>query len=170
MQRWLAVPVLALLALSASAQVDHFGPIGGDNLISVSGAISRYSIDSFDVTSISGQFGFGHFLTDIHEVGATLATIYSSPEKGDDSVNESLSGYYNYNFRNNPRTWFYAGGHLGLNYFDAGGSDDTNLALGIHGGVRQWLSPRTAFFVEPRITFASDIDITEIVFGYTVAL
>jgi hypothetical protein len=170
MKQWL-VPIPAALLLSVTAQAqDRYGPTGGENLLSISGSITNFDVDGFSVLSISGQFGFGRFLTEEHEAGATLSTSYLNPEQGDNAVTEGLSAYYNYNWRNEPRTWFYAGPHLGISFLDAGGEDDTNLAFGGHGGLRHWLSPRTAFFAEPRITFSTDITITEIIFGYTIAL
>jgi hypothetical protein len=172
MKRWLfALPCALVLAASVSAQGGtRYGPTGGDNLLSVAGSISTLNFDGFSLVTLTGQFGFGRFLTDVHEVGATLSTSYSNPEKGNSSTSEGLFGYYNYNWRENPRTWFYGGPHLGISIFDAGGDDDTSLSLGGHAGMRHWLTPRTAFYAEPRLTFGSDIVITEIIFGYTIAL
>jgi hypothetical protein len=170
MKKWL-VRLSGLLLLAGAAQAqERYGPTGGENLLSVAGSISNFDVDGFSVLSITGQFGFGRFLTKEHEVGASVSISYLNPEDFDSSVSEGLSGYYNYNWRDQPRTWFYAGPHIGLSLTDANGDDDTSIAVGGHGGLRHWLTSRTAFFVEPRLTFASDLTISEIIFGYTIAL
>jgi hypothetical protein len=173
---------VSLLAATGAAQ-GTFGPTGGQQLFSLGGSISRVSIDTgggdFDVTSFNAQVGFGYFLTDVHEVGVQLGESYQeidAPGSAADSdqISTNLSGYYNYNFRTTPRTWFYAGPHLGLYIADQGNQTDTNIAIGIHGGVRHWLNESAAVFAEPRITrseFEGDEVMTnEIVFGYSVVL
>jgi hypothetical protein len=166
-----AIPVLAAVS---SAQMGVFGPTGGENLINFGGSLGTTDVDGDETTTINLQAGFGHFLTDVHEVGAQLNESYSSPDGAPDTISTGLSGYYNYNFRQNPRTWFYAGPHLGLLMIDANDDDDTNLAIGIHGGIRHWLSESTAVFVEPRFTVSEfnndDVETAEVIFGYTVAL
>ncbi|MEO6711592.1 MAG: hypothetical protein ABI054_02205 [Planctomycetota bacterium] len=148
--------------------------MGGENLFSIGGSFGTTEIDNDDTTSINLQAAFGHFLTDVHEVGGQLNENYTSPDKGDDTIFTSVTGFYNYNFRQNPRTWFYVGPHAGFLLADAGGEDDTALAIGVHGGVRHWLSENSAVFAEPRLTFSEfdgdDVRTAEVIFGYTVVL
>jgi hypothetical protein len=172
---------ISLLAATGAAQ-GTYGPTGGQQLFSFGGSISQQTYElsggDVDVTSFNAQAGFGYFLTDVHEVGATLGESYQKieiPGTSDiDSITTSLSGYYNYNWRSSPRTWLYGGAHAGIFVADQANETDTNLAFGIHGGVRHWLSESTAIFAEPRITrseFEGDTVMTnEIVFGYTVVL
>ncbi len=170
---------ISILAATGMAQ-GSFGPTGGENLFSIGGSLSSQTIDlggttgDSTTTTLNLQGSVGHFLTDVHEVGVQLFESYSSPDTGNDTIVTSLGGYYNYNFRQTPRTWFYAGAHLGLLQIDSGGSDDTNIAIGIHGGVRHWLSESAALYAEPRITRSEfnggDVMTTEIVFGYSVVL
>ena len=172
MKKWLTcVAGLLLLTVSAAAQApEHYGPKKGQHLAFAAGTISTFTVDSFSTTLISGQVGIGRFLTDIHEVGAVLATTFAHPEDGDNAYSHSLSAYYNYNWRYDSRLWFYAGPHLGVNRFEAQDDGDWSLTIGAHGGARYWLSPRTAVFAEPRLTSGSDISIREVVFGVTVVL
>ncbi len=170
---------ITFLAATGMAQ-GSFGPTGGENLFSIGGSISSQTIDvggtvgDSTTSTINLQGSVGHFLTDVHEVGVQLFESYSSPDTGSDSITTSLGGYYNYNFRSNPRTWFYAGPHLGFLMIDSGGTDDTNIAYGIHGGVRHWLSQGAALYAEPRLTWSEfdgfDVMTAEIVFGYSVVL
>ncbi|MBK8178148.1 MAG: outer membrane beta-barrel protein [Planctomycetes bacterium] len=173
---------VTLLAATGSAQ-GTYGPTGGQQLFSLGGSISQMSIDTgggdFEMTSFNAQAGFGYFLTDVHEVGAFLGESYSKIDAPggndpDDSISTDIGGYYNYNFRTTPRTWFYGGAHLGLYIADQAGQTDTNIAYGIHGGVRHWLNESAAVFAEPRIT-RSELDgdtvtTNEIIFGYSVVL
>src|SRR5687767_676048 len=166
---------MSLLAATGMAQ-GMYGPTEGQNLLAFGGSISTTEIDSFDFTTITLQASFSHFLTDIHEVGGQLNQNYLSPDQGDDTVFTSLTGFYNYNFPHNAgsRTRFYAGPHLGILKADAGGEDDTNLAIGIHGGVRHWLTERSAVFAEPRFTLSEfdneDVETAEVIFGYTMVI
>ena len=124
---------ISMLAASGMAQSDLFGPTGGQNLFSIGGSLSSQTIDlggasgEFTTTTLNLQAGVGHFLTNVHEVGVQVYESYSMPESGNDTITSSLGGYYNYNFRSTPRTWFYAGPHAGFLLIDQGGTDDTNL-------------------------------------------
>lgn len=173
---------VTILAAAGSAQ-GVYGPTGGQQLFSIGGSISQQTIDTnggdFETTSFNAQAGFGYFLTDVHEVGGTFGESYTKIDvpggnDPDDSISTNLLGYYNYNWRTTPRTWLYGGAHLGLFIADQGGNNDTNFAIGIHGGVRHWLSESAAIFAEPRLTrseFEGDSVLTnEIIFGYTVVL
>ncbi len=170
---------ISLLAATGMAQ-GMYGPTGGQNLFSIGGSIGSTTVDvggttgDVTTTSVNLQAAVGHFLTDVHEVGVQLNENYSSPDTGTDSITTGLGGYYNYNWRQNPRTWLYAGPHLGVLMVDQGGTDDTNLAFGVHVGVRHWLSESAAIYAEPRFTISEfnggDVKTAEVIFGYQVVL
>ena len=175
----LASPALATsTSLFAPAQTDRFGPIGGEQLLSLAGAIAMNTSDfdgqSTTDLSLSAQAGVGYFLTDVHELGVTVLADYTIPDEGDDSVTLGLAPYYNYNIRSDPRTWFYFGAHAGYQMFQSGDFDENGFAIGAQVGMRKWLGPRTAFYVEPRFTYAtfSDLDFytTQVLFGYSFAI
>jgi len=169
---------LAALPAAAPRQESAFGPTGGEQLFGIYGDLASVSADypggSASASVFGGALSFGYFLTDANEIGALLLATIISPDSGDDIKAWSLTPYYNYNFRQDPRTWYYVGAHTGFAYLDAGGDSDGALALGAHCGMRHWISPRTAFFVEPRATVAfallGDVTTTEVLFGYTIAL
>ncbi len=158
---------------------DRYGPAGGESLLSLGVTLQSRETepdvgeDTTDST-LFGQVGFGYFLADEHEIGAQFLGVLNSPDEGDDVVFLAISPYYNYNFRANPRTWWYVGPHVGLAFIDFGGESESELAYGVHVGMRQWISPDAAFFVEPRYTITEfgDTDITtfDILLGLDVAL
>ena len=168
-----------MLAATSFAQ-GTYGPTGGQNLFSIGGALSRQKIDfqggSITSTDLNAQLGFGRFLTDVHEVGLQVNESYSHSDSAGakDTISTGIAPYYNYNFRNSPRTWFYVGAHAGAELSEQGGKSDTNFAYGVHGGVRHWLSQSAAIFAEPRYTRSQfdsfDVETTEIIFGYSVVL
>ena len=172
---------ISVLAAAGMAQ-GSFGPTGGDNLFSIGGSIGKTSIDTsggdFDQTNFNLQASVGRFLTDVHEVGVSLGENYSKidpPSGGStDSISTTIAGYYNYNFRTSPRTWFYAGAHLGFYIADQNNDTDTSIAIGIHGGVRHWLTQNAAIFAEPRLTRSElsgdTVTTNEIIFGYSLVL
>ncbi len=168
---------LTLLATTGFAQ-GTYGPTGGQQLFSIGGALSRQTIDfaggSVATNSFNAQAGVGYFITDVHEVGVQVNESFSDSNPGPKTVSTGLAPYYNYNFRNSPRTWFYVGVHAGAQVTDSGGKSETDFAYGVHAGVRHWLSQSAAIFAEPRVTrskFNSDtLDTEEIIFGYSVVL
>ncbi len=174
----------AIFVLAATGMAQgSFGPTGGENLFSIGGSLGRTTIDSsggdFQMTNFILQGSVGRFLTDVHEVGVSLGENYTKLDApgggGDtDSISTTIAGYYNYNFRTSPRTWFYAGAHLGLYVADQNNETDANVAIGIHGGVRHWLNENAALFAEPRLTRSElsgdTVTTNEIIFGYSVVL
>ena len=172
--------VLALVLLTAScASVNpqgsaHYGPVSGESLITFGGSLSRIDIDGgSDTTTVVNQAGFGYFIADQHEVGGQIL-LFSTDGDGFESNTYQLAPYYNFNIRQSSRTWFYFGPHLGFVYteFKSGAvsDDDFNLSIGIHGGLRQWLTPRTSYFFEPRYTTSSDFDDFTLLFGLNFSL
>ncbi len=175
----IAAPYVDAFALAAASestttalpQMEVFGPTGGKQLIGFAGSLSKLSGDA-DVTSLDGQITVGYFLTDVHEVGGELDASISSGDT--DSTQVTVAPYYNYNIRSTPRQWFYVGGAVGLAIVKSGGDTFTGYAIGPHCGMRYWITPRSAFFVEPSITFlkVSDFSFTDvaILFGLTITL
>lgn len=149
-----------------------YGPLKGESELTFGGSLgstkSKFDGGSSTTdTSLNGQVGYGRFLTNEREVGGQLIFNVLSPDQGDDLRQIAILPYYRYNFRQSERTWFYAGGHLGLQKFEAGGESDTAISYGIHGGMKSWLTPQVSFFVEPRLTFSNydlggiDLDVTD---------
>lgn len=173
--------LLALLLLFAASCASaptqgsaHYGPAMGESLLTFGGNLSRLDIDdSPNTTTTTNQAGFGHFLTDEHEVGAQ-ALLFRVDGGGFEADSFSIAPYYNYNYRQSSRTWFYGGPHLGVVYTKFKGQgvkdDDTSLSFGIHGGIRQWLTPTTSYFIEPRLTTSSDFDEFALLFGLSFTL
>jgi len=137
---------------------DVFGPRKGSSILTVSGDIS---IDKNE-TRVSLQGGLGYFLTPEIEVGGQVFV-----SSGDSSDLFSLNPYGNYNVQVDPRFWVYGGPHLGLGVFNQGGSSDTSAQIGLHGGGRYWIRPRTSLFGELRYTHADTLDLTQILIGFS---
>lgn len=153
------------------------GPMGGKQILSFGGSLSRTSVDSNDTMNFVLQAAFGYFLTDEHEVGGQLTT-YISDSDDFEFTSRSLGAFYNYNIPYQPNLWFYGGAHAGISIYEVdvsggGDYDETGFAFGPHGGARLWISASAAIFVEPRITFAFLDDtetIIEVLFGYSMTL
>jgi len=151
----------------------QYGPLVGESLLTFGGSLSRSDPDGgSDTDSLTGQVGGGYFLDEHQEVGGQLLFALLDGDGFEANIYQ-VAPFYNYNFRQSSRTWYYAGPHIGLIFtdFEAGGvsDDDTSLSYGVHGGVRQWMTPRTSWFIEPRITQSSEIDDFSILFGLNVA-
>lgn len=154
--------------------VGRYGPSQGESILTFGGALSRIDPDQGgDVDSFVAQAGGGYFLDENQEVGGQVL-LTMSDGSGFESDTYVLAPYYNYNFRQSSRTWYYVGPHAGLLYTDvssgAFSDDDTSFSYGVHGGVRQWLTPSTSWFIEPRLTQSSDVDDFTILFGLNVTV
>jgi len=147
-------------------QHTRYGTVEGDSLVTFGGSLSDTNRDGGgSTTTITAQVGYGRFLTDTREVGGQFLLSDS-----DDFTVISIAPYYNWNWKQSERTWFYAGPHLGIVKIDGPGFDDTDLSFGVHGGLRQWITPNTSYFIEPRFTTSSDFDEFAILFGLNVSL
>ena len=148
---------------------ERLGPTGGEQLFALAGSLS--SVEDTDLLIL--QATFGYFLDDALEVGGQITTFWFDADC-DDSTLHLINPYVNYNLRQTPRLWYYAGLHAGLAFIDVAGTDETGFAIGPHAGARYWVSPRSAFFAEPRLTtaFYSGDSSTEvaIIFGFTVMI
>ena len=155
-------------AVRVQDDVDY-GSQKGDSLLSAAFSLSSSSPDGGeDITTVVTQLGAGFFLTQEHEVGGQI--LYASSDSGAfDSEIISIAPYYNYNWRQSSRTWFYAGPHLGVQIIDTGFDDSTELSFGVHGGLRQWLTPSTSVFVEPRFTTSDELDDFTLLVGLSIA-
>jgi len=170
--------VLALLLSSCSAVTprneSHFGPVEGESLLAVGGSYSRINPDvGQTATLVTAQTALGYFLTAEHEVGGTI--LVGRADSGNtEAETTAVLPYYNFNYRQSSRTWYYVGPHLGVvnTVAKSGGlkSDDTNVSIGVHGGIRQWLTPNSALYLEPRLTFNSDASDFTILFGVNFTL
>ncbi len=162
----------AAVAPTPQGDVGRYGPGEGESLLTFGGALSMIEPDEGeDVDSLTGQVGVGHFLDEHNEVGGQILVARADSD-GFDTSFIALAPYYNYNWRQSSRTWYYAGPHIGLLFseVDAGtvDEDDTSFSYGAHAGVRQWLTPSTSWFVEPRLTQSSEVDDFTILFGLNV--
>jgi hypothetical protein len=161
-------------AVSAEPQgVGRYGPGEGESLLTFGGALTFTDPDvGDDVDTLTAQVGYGYFLDEHHEVGGQILNSLSDSDDFESTI-FVVAPYYNYNWRQSSRTWYYAGPHIGILYnsIDTPGfdEDDTSFAYGAHGGVRQWITPSTSWFVEPRITKSSDVDDITILFGLNVS-
>jgi hypothetical protein len=171
---------LAIALLTASCAVArpqgsaHYGPVSGESIITFGGSLSKLDPDSGgDITTSTNQAGFGYFLTDEHEVGGQLL-LFRLEGSGFEAESSQFAPYYNFNYRQSSRTWFYFGPHLGVVRTETRGTnfkdDDTSASFGVHGGIRQWLTPRTSYFFEPRYTTSSDFDEFAFLFGLNFSL
>ncbi|MCC7014385.1 MAG: outer membrane beta-barrel protein [Planctomycetes bacterium] len=151
--------------------------IGGKQLLAFGGSISSVEVDGEDTMNLILQAAFGYFLDDTHEVGGQVLH-YVSDSDSFEFTSRQIAPYYNYNYRQSPRLWYYGGAHAGIAIFEidvkgGGDYDETGFAFGPHVGARYWLSPTTAVFAEPRITwsFLEDTETTlEVLFGFTTTL
>ncbi len=144
---------LALLSTVASAQVAEttYGPKQEEYLISFNLSYSYADLDGTAIETAIGVVGLGYFLTRAHELGVDVAGSHGAVEAGGDAHTFFIGPYYNYNWYATPRTSFYAGGRLGLELADATGiSSQTGYSYGLQVGMRQWLTERVSFNVEPR--------------------
>jgi len=170
--------VLAVLLSSCSAVAprneSHFGPVDGESLLAVGGSYSRINPDVGQTSNlVTVQTAFGYFLTKEHEVGGQI--LVGRADSGNtEAESTAVLPYYNYNYRQSSRTWYYVGPHLGvINTVAKSGafkSDDTNVSIGVHGGIRQWLTPNSALYLEPRLTFNSDVSDFTLLFGVNFTL
>lgn len=167
----------ALLTSCAAANPQgraNYGPVTGESLITFGGSLSSIDPDQgSSARTTTGQAGFGYFISEEHEVGGQVLLI-DSDGSGFEAQNYSIAPYYNYNYRQSSRTWFYGGPHMGLVYSStkAGNfsDDDTSFSFGVHGGLRQWITPRTSYFLEPRFTTSSEFDDFTFLFGLNFTL
>jgi len=164
-------PALAT-ATATEPQADKYGPGTGESLVSLGLQLSSSKAGGSTSKSIAAQIGGGYFLTEEHEVGGHILWNYINPDEGSSAAIFFLAPYYNYNYRANPRLWYYGGPHLGLSHVAAGGSSSNSLAAGLHAGARYWLSPTTSVYVEPRYThyrqFGSNTDDLTLLIGLSV--
>lgn len=155
--RQLVVPsAVLMLALGASAQIveeETYGPQASEFLIGFNFAYAFADVDGVEFEDVSGRVNLGYFLTRNHELGLDLAGVYQATEDGGDQSRYFIGPVYNYNWYANPRTSFYGGGRVGLEYFNATGlSSETDFFWGLQLGLRRWLTPAVSFNVEPRYT------------------
>ena len=162
-----SVPVTANASAPVQdAQHVRYGTIEGESILTFGGSLSNQDFDSGgDTKNLTAQVGYGRFLANDREVGGQ-ALISES----DDFTFINLAPYYNWNWKHSERTWYYAGPHAGLGIIEGPGFDDTVFSVGVHAGLRQWVTPRTSYFIEPRITTSSDLDEFAILFGINVSL
>lgn len=127
---------------------------------------------SANQTDLSFSLGLGYYFTAVQEAGFTARYSKTDDDTGTEFSVVFLEPYYNYNWQSTPRTWFYGGPHLGIAFLEADGIDDSGLSLGLHVGMRHWLTPRASFFVEPRFTNSDNstltVDETAILMGFSV--
>lgn len=143
-----------------------YGPIKGDSLISLGGSWDESRVDAsgtptIDTTIITTTLQYGYFITAAHEVGGqVLFDLFDTNIENQDEDTLELSAYYNYNFRQSSRTWYYVGADLGWRTIDSdalGNSD--SAAYGVHVGMRQWLTPQISLFIQPFYK-RSEIEVT----------
>ena len=152
---FVAAALLLLTAAPARAQQEEevYGPRASEFLTSFNMSYSYADVDGFEFEDFAARVGLGYFLTRHHEIGLDLAGVYQATEGGGSDYLYFIGPLYNYNFYATPRTSFYAGGRVGLEYVDI--SDvptQNNLSYGLQAGMRHWLTPRVSFNVEPRFT------------------
>jgi hypothetical protein len=169
---FLAVLMAVPLHAQAASAAERFGPSGGDSEVQVSGSISKTDTDGGDFKTTTAQFGFGYYLKDPKtggskiilngeaEVGGQLFWLKSD---GFDSI--SVLPYGRLNYRINERTATYGGVHIGIQKNKVGGQSSDGTSYGFHGGLKNWLSPELAGFLEGRWTKSKldDFDTTEII-------
>ena len=174
----LVVAVLGALLASCSAvapavQESRYGPAAGESEASFAVSLSKSETDidgvgTTDSTTLFAQVGGGYFLTDQQEVGGQILVSTVEVEGADDSNTLGLFPYYRWNFRVGPRSVVYVGAQVGVQSLDSAGDDDTSFGGGVHAGFKTWLTPRVAFFIEPRLNRTdyeingTDIEITDL--------
>jgi hypothetical protein len=120
----------------------------GKQFVSVFGNIN--SSDEVTTMVIGGTFG--KFFTDNMEGNGTLMLIGYDTDF-DDATMYILSGKFNYNFFQSGLTYIpYAGCALGLAGYDAGGTSDSSLSIGVQGGIKYFISEDTSFNLEASLT------------------
>jgi opacity protein-like surface antigen len=151
----LAFALLLWTAAPAHAQQEEevYGPRASEFLTSFNMSYNHADVDGFEFEDFAARVGLGYVLTRHHELGLDLASVYQATEGGGSDYLYFLGPVYNYNFYATPRTSFYAGGRLGLEYVDVSDApSQSNFSYGLQVGMRQWLTPRVSFNVEPRFT------------------
>jgi len=187
MTRWLVPLALGLCSCTTTTDPDaRYGAVKGESLVSVAGTITESRLDAeglptINTTSIRTRLGYGYFLTENHEIGANLGyNLEDTNVPSSDTWQLDLTALYNYNIRASSRTWYYVGVDLGTRWFDdeINDSDGSDLLYGLHVGLRNWLTPRLAFFAEPfwlrtevdlNIDSGADLDQFGILFGLQYA-
>ncbi len=161
-------------AAAASPKQERYGPGEGESLVTAAGQISNTDIGGDSTRTFLALVGGGYFLTPEHEVGGQISFATSDPENGSSVTAVFVAPYYNYNWRQSSRTWYYAGPHAGFAKVESGSFDDSSFALGVHAGLRHWLSPTTSVFVEPRYTWyeidSETVNDLTALFGISVTL
>jgi hypothetical protein len=166
---------LLLLIFSCSAtnrpQEAHYGPIEGESIYSLGGTYGFIDFDDSSKDQIveSAQFATGHFLSDTHEWGVQanwLAHDFNFFE----IRTIGLFPYFNFNFQQSERTWFYVGPHAGYVYvtvepFGMASTTSDEISYGAQMGIRHWLTPSVSIFAEPRITQSSSFETRTILMG-----
>jgi hypothetical protein len=153
-----AEPAAAPVVASAPApQTDKYGPGTGESIVSLATQLSSTRVAGSTVSDVILSGGGGYFLTDEHEVGGQLLVAYIKPSGTGSATLESILPYYNYNYRQNSRLWYYGGPHMGLQHVAGGGESSNSFAIGMHAGGRYWLSPSTAVYAEPRYTYSRQL-------------
>jgi len=145
---------LTLLVPSVAAQSGSMnGPLGGEWLLGLDLAYTHREQD--DVESESAMIGasLSYFLSRPHQWGIELRSRFDAIEAGGHAGELFAGALYNYNWYLAERTGLYAGLRAGAAYEDATGTaDGTHFAWGGQIGLRQWITPRAALYVEPRFT------------------
>ena len=184
MTRWFALLALGLCGCTTTQDPDaRYGALKGESLVSAAGTVSESRLDvsgapTIETTTITTRVGYGYFITENHEIGTNLAYRYEDTNvPSSDFWQLDLTAVYNYNWRASPRTWYYAGIDLGVRWIDdeIADSDFSDFLYGVHVGLRNWLSPRIAFFAEPfwlrsNFELAIDDDATQDQYGILVGL
>jgi hypothetical protein len=150
----LAAALCALPApLSAQQSGNTNGPLSGEWLLGLDLGYAWQSQDSLERESFQIGATLSRFLSRPHQLGLELRSRYEAIEDGGHAGQVFLGPIYNYNWYPAARTAVYLGGRAGAAFEDVtGAGDDTHLAWGLQAGLRQWITPRAALYVEPRYT------------------
>lgn len=145
---------VAALSLPAAAQGGNTnGPLAGEWLLGLDLGYSWQTQDSVERETFQLGATVSRFLSRPHQLGLEVRSLYEAVEAGGHAGSLFVGPIYNYNWYPATRTALYVGGRAGAAFEDVtGGGDDTNFAWGLQAGLRQWITPRAALYVEPRYT------------------